>query len=48
VWWRAVNQRLLRDASETVVLLGGLAGDRSSQAVRLWLEFSAGPTGRNW
>jgi hypothetical protein len=25
-----------------------LAGEPSSQAVRLWLEFSARPTGRNW
>src|ERR671910_231178 len=48
VWWRAVNERLLRDGCETVALLGGLAGDPSSQAVRLWLEFSASPTGRNW
>jgi hypothetical protein len=48
VWWRAVNERLLRDGCETVALLGGLAGDPSSQAVRLWLEFSATPTGRNW
>ncbi len=48
VWWRAVNERLLRDGCETVALLGGLAGKPSSQAVRLWLEFSARPTGRNW
>jgi hypothetical protein len=48
VWWRAVNERLLRDGCETVALLGGLAGDPSSQAVRLWLEFSSRPTGRNW
>jgi hypothetical protein len=48
VWWRAVNERLLRDGCETVALLGGLAGEPSSQAVRLWLEFSARPTGRNW
>ena len=48
VWWRAVNERLLRDGCETVALLGGLAGDPSSQAVRLWLEFSARPTGCNW
>ncbi len=48
VWWRAVNERLLRDGCETVALLGGLAGEPSSQAVRLWLEFSAKPTGRNW
>src|SRR3954449_3150780 len=48
VGWRAVNERLLRDGCETVALLGGLAGEPSSQAVRLWLEFSARPTGRNW
>jgi hypothetical protein len=48
VWWRAVNDRLLRDGCETVALLGGLAGAPSSRAVRLWLEFSATPTGRNW
>ena len=48
VWWRAVNERLLRDGCETIALLGGLTGQPSSQAVRLWLEFSAAPTGRNW
>ena len=47
-WWRAVNERLLRDGCETVALLGGLGGEPSSQAVRLWLEFSARPTGHNW
>jgi hypothetical protein len=25
VWWRTVNERLLRDGCETVALLGGLA-----------------------
>src|SRR3954464_13258617 len=48
VWWRAVNERLLRDGCETVALLGGSAGEPSSQAVRLWLEVGASPTGRNW
>ena len=47
-WWRPVNERLLRDGCETVALLDGLAGEPSSQAVRLWLAFSARPTGRNW
>jgi len=47
-WWRAVNEQLLRDGCETVSLLGGLPGKPSSQAVRLWLEFGARPTGRNW
>jgi hypothetical protein len=48
VWWRAVNERLLRDGCETVAILGGLDGDPSSHAVRLWLEFAARPTGRHW
>jgi hypothetical protein len=47
-WWRAVNERLLRDGCETVALLGGLSGEPSSQAVRLWLAFGARPTGHNW
>jgi hypothetical protein len=48
VWWRTLNERLLRDGCETVALLGGSAGEPSSQAVRLWLEFAERPTGRNW
>jgi hypothetical protein len=48
LWWRAVNERLLRDGCETVALLGGLDGEPSSPAVGLWLEFAARPTGRNW
>jgi hypothetical protein len=48
VWWREVNERLLRDGCETVALLGGLDGQPSSCAVRLWLDFAARPTGRNW
>ncbi len=48
VWWRAMNERLLQDGCETIALLGGLAGEPSSQAVHLWLEFAASPTGRNW
>ncbi len=48
VWWRAMNDRLLRDGCEAVGLLGGLEGETSSPAVRLWLDFSARPTGRNW
>jgi hypothetical protein len=48
VWWRAVNERLLRDGCDTVALLGHFTGEPSSQAVRLWLGFAARPTGRNW
>ena len=48
VWWRAINERLLRDGCETIALLGGSAGEPSSQAVRLWLEFGARPTRVSW
>jgi hypothetical protein len=48
VWWRAMNERLLRDGCEAIGLLGGLPGNPSSHAVRLWLQFSARPTGQNW
>ena len=30
-WWRAVNERLLRDGCEAVALSGGLAGPPSSR-----------------
>jgi hypothetical protein len=48
VWWRAINERLLRDGCETVALLGGHADEPSSPAVRLWLHFADTPTGRHW
>lgn len=48
VWWRAMNECLLRDGCEAVALLGGGDGEPSSQAVRLWLEFGTAPTGRTW
>jgi hypothetical protein len=48
LWWRAMNERLLRDGCEAVALVGGRSGEPSSQAVRLWLEFIARPTGGNW
>jgi len=35
VWWRAMNERLLRDGAEAIALVGGLRGDPSSPAVRL-------------
>jgi hypothetical protein len=47
-WWRAMNERLLQDGCEAIGLLHGLTGEPSSQAVHLWLEFSARPTGGNW
>jgi hypothetical protein len=48
VWWRAVNERLLRDGCEAVALVDGAAGGPSSEAVWLWQEFIARPKARNW
>jgi hypothetical protein len=49
VWWRAMrNERLLRDGCEAIALVGGLPGEPSSQAVRLWLEFVATPRPSYW
>jgi hypothetical protein len=48
VWWRAMNERLLRDGCEAVALVGGRSGEPSSPAVRLWLEFIATPTPPHW
>jgi hypothetical protein len=48
VWWRAMNERLLRDGCEAVALVGGRSGKPSSQAVQLWLEFVATPTPSFW
>ena len=48
VWWRAMNERLLRDGCEAVALVGGLRGDPSSRAVQLWLRFAASPTPACW
>lgn len=47
-WWRAVNERLLRDGCESVALAGSLAGPPSSHAVRLWLQFIERPNPRTW
>jgi hypothetical protein len=47
-WWRAVNERLLRDGCEAVALTGGHPGLPSSPAVELWLAFVATPTAHRW
>ena len=47
-WWRAVNERLLRDGCEAVALVGGRPGEPSSQAVRLWLGFIDTSTPSQW
>jgi hypothetical protein len=48
VWWRAMNEHLLRDGCEAIALVGGLPGEPSSKAVQLWLEFVATPIPSHW
>ena len=48
VWWRAMNERLLRDGCEVVALAAGRGGHPSSSAVQVWLEFVAAPTPSCW
>jgi hypothetical protein len=47
-WWRAVNERLIRDGCEAVALSGGLAGPASSPTVGYWMSFADRPTARAW
>lgn len=47
-WWRAVNERIVRDGCEAVARRGGLSGPSSSLAVDHWLDFVARPTARAW
>lgn len=47
-WWRAVNERLLRDGCEAVALSGDLPGPASSWAVKCWTSFADRPTARAW
>ncbi|HEY2099644.1 MAG TPA: hypothetical protein VGH72_24475 [Pseudonocardia sp.] len=47
-WWRAVNNRLLRDKVEADLLSIGRPGSPSSRAVQLWVEFIAAPSPRGW
>jgi hypothetical protein len=48
VWWRAINERLLRDGCEAVALADGRSGTPSAASVRLWLTFVDVPSARNW
>ncbi len=47
-WWRALNERLLRDGCEAVGRAGGLGGPESSPTIGLWSAFVADPTARTW
>ena len=47
-WWRAVNERLLRDGCESVALTGHLPGPPTSSTVELWMRFIRRQTSRTW
>jgi hypothetical protein len=47
-WWRAVNDRLLRDGCEAMARSGGLGGEPSSPTIGLWMSFIENPAARSW
>ena len=47
-WWRALNERLLRDGCEAVARAGGRGGRASSPTIGLWDAFVERPTARTW
>lgn len=47
-WWRAANERLLRDGCEAVARSGGRGGAPSSPVIELWMAFVAHPRRRTW
>ena len=47
-WWRAVNERLLRDGCEAMSRSGSLPGEPSSQTIEPWMSFIAVPTAGSW
>lgn len=47
-WWRAINERLLRDGCEAAAIRGASVGGVSSQAVCHWLSFAARPSAASW
>lgn len=47
-WWRAINERIIRDGCEAVGLSGTLSGPASSRTVHYWMSFADYPTARAW
>jgi hypothetical protein len=47
-WWRAVNERLLRDTVEATLLNQGCPGRPSTPSVDLWLTFIDEPSAASW
>lgn len=47
-WWRAMNERLLRDGWEAALRTRGYGGARSAPTIVFWDAFIAAPSARNW
>jgi hypothetical protein len=47
-WWRALNERLLRDGCEAVARAGGRGGAPSSSTIAPWMAFVDTPSATNW
>jgi hypothetical protein len=47
-WWRAVNERLLRDTAEARAHALGLGGPTSSWSATCCVEFAKAPSARTW
>jgi hypothetical protein len=47
-WWRALNERLLRDGCEAVARARGLRGEPSSETIAPWLRFLQAPSASGW
>ena len=47
-WWRAMNERLLRDSCEALAGAAGHGGPPSAETVGLWRAFIDRPTAQTW
>jgi hypothetical protein len=47
-WWRAMNERLLRDSCEALGRVAGRGGASSTATVDGWIEFVEQPTAQTW
>jgi hypothetical protein len=47
-WWRAMNERLLRDSCEALGRAAGRGGPPSTSTVDLWCAFIDRPTAQTW
>ncbi|MEU4093629.1 hypothetical protein [Streptomyces sp. NPDC026673] len=47
-WWRAVNERLVRDKTEAHLLSAGVPGTPGARSVEYWLDFIRAPDPGRW